>query len=168
MLNRAFASITWLILALSAAYAQQPGTTPQPAQPRLPICSQSMIVGTWQAVFSQFAVNALQSNLGFACPLTIAANGTVTPGNCLVSASQAIMNPPSGALTIDRACHVIGTISYTIKDAMGVSLPVQLSVSTWRSADGSRLSGNATVNLTCGSSPCLNNYISAFELVAGQ
>jgi hypothetical protein len=162
-LKRAVTSIALTLLGIAAASAQQPGTTPQTAQPRLPICSQSMIVGTWQAVFSQFAVNALQSNLGFACPLTIAANGALTSGNCLVSASQAIMNPPSGTLTIDRACHVIGAISYAIKDAMGVTLPVQLSVSAWRSADGSRLSGNATVNLTCGSSPCLNNYISALN-----
>jgi hypothetical protein len=47
-----------------------------------------------------------------------AANGASTPDNCLVSASQAIMNPPSGTLTNDRASHVIGTISGTIKDAI--------------------------------------------------
>jgi hypothetical protein len=69
---------------------------------------------------------------------------------------RAIMNSPSATLTIIEPA------------AMGVALPVQLSVPTWRSADGSRLSGNATVNLTCGPSPCLNNYISPFELVAGQ
>jgi hypothetical protein len=88
-----------------------------------------MIVGTWQTVFAQFAVNPLQGNLGFACPLVIAGNGTLTPGECVLSASQSIISPPSGTLTIDRACHVIGTISYTIKNAMGVTLPVQLSVS---------------------------------------
>jgi hypothetical protein len=165
MLNRVIASTIWMVLGAAAAFAQQPA--PQPAS-RLPTCTQSMIIGTSQAVFTQFAVNLLQGNLGFACPINIGGNGALTPGNCTVSASETIVSPPSGTLTIDRACHVIGTISFTIKNAMGVNLPTQLSVSVWRSADGSRLSGNATVNLTCGSSPCLNNYISPFELVAGQ
>jgi hypothetical protein len=156
MLNRAFASITCITLGVVSALAQQPATTPQLA-PRLPTCSQPMIVGTWQAVFAQFAVNPSQGNLGFACPINIAGNGALTPGNCTVSASETIVAPPSGSLTTDRACHVVGTISFTIKNAMGVTLPTQLSVSVWRSADGSRLTGNATVNLTCGSSPCLNN-----------
>jgi hypothetical protein len=159
-LNRVVASIASIFFAGAAAFAQ-------PA-PKVPACSQSMIVGTWQAVFSQLAVNPLQGNLGFACPIGIAPNGTLTPGDCILSASQAIIAPVSGTLTIDRTCHVVGSITYTLKNAMGVTLPVQLSVSAWRSADGSRLSGHVAVNLTCGSSPCVNNYISPFELVAGQ
>jgi hypothetical protein len=161
---RAVASVAWLALGLSAGHAQTP-TTPAP---RLPPCSQSMIVGTWQAVFSQFGAIALHENLGFACPIVIATNGTLTPGSCLVSAHQSLIKPPTGTLTIDRACHVVGSIAYTFENATGVTLPVQLSVSLWRSADGSRLTGNVTVSPTCGSSPCVNNYVSPFELVAAQ
>jgi hypothetical protein len=155
-LNRVVASIASIFFAGAAAFAQ-------PA-PKVPACSQSMIVGT----FNQLAVNPLQGNLGFACPISIGANGTLAPGDCILSASQSIIAPVSGTLTIDRTCHVVGSITYTLKNAMGVTLPVQLSVSAWRSADGSRLSGHVTVNLTCGSAPCLNNYISPFELVASQ
>jgi hypothetical protein len=121
-----------------------------------------MIVGTWQAVFSQFGAIALHENLGFACPIVIATNGTLTPGSCLVSAHQSLTKPPIGTLNIDRACHVVGSIAYTLQNAAGVTLPVQLS------ADGSRLTGNVTVSPTCGSSPCVNNYVSPFELAAAE
>jgi hypothetical protein len=68
-------------------------------------------------------------------------------------------------LTIDRACHVV---VYTLQNATGVTLPVQLSVSLWRSADGSRLTGNVTVSPTCGSSPCVNNYVFPAEQMPGH
>jgi hypothetical protein len=132
---RAVASVAWLVLGLSASHAQTPATP----NPRLPPCSQSMITGTWQAVFSQFGAIALHENLGFACPIVIATNGTLTPGSCLVSAHQSLTKPPIRTLNIDRACHVVGSIAYTLQNAAGVTLPVQLSVSLWRSADGSRL-----------------------------
>jgi hypothetical protein len=161
---RAVASVTWLVLGLSGGHAQ----TPTKPTPRLPPCSQSMIVGTWQAVFSQFGAIALHENLGFACPIVIATNGSLTPGSCIVAAHQSLITPPTGTLTIDRACHVVGSMAYTFENATGVTLPVQLSVSLWRSADGSRLTGNVTVNPTCGTSRCVNNYVSPFELVAAE
>jgi hypothetical protein len=159
-LNRAFPSIALTLFGVPAAMVQQPATTAPQASPGLSACTQAMIAGTWQTVFAQFAVNPLQGNLGFACPIGIAANRTLTPGECVLSASQSILSPPSGTLTIDGGCRVIGTISFMIKNAMSVILPVQLAVSVWRSA--------VTVNLTCGSAPCVNNYVFPFEFVGSR
>jgi hypothetical protein len=75
-------------------------------------------------------------------------------------------------LTIDRACHVTGSMSYNTCSSSGVGhcgVSVQLSISAWRSADGSRLTGFQRwqcpyVQNPSASVPCLSN----FELVAGQ
>jgi hypothetical protein len=156
-------------LSATAALAQQP----QHSGVRLPNCTQSMIAGTWHAVLNQnnFAVH--QDSTAFACAITVAADGTIAPTNCTLLPGMTFIEPPSGKLTIDRACHVTGSISYnTCAIASGTGgecgVSVQLSISAWRSADGSRLTGfqqyqcpNVTIGVAV---PCLSN----FELVAGQ
>src|SRR6516162_9829248 len=52
------------------------------------------IVGTWQAYFSDG---------GIACPITIAANGSITAGACKTRSTTALVHPPAGSLTINRS-----------------------------------------------------------------
>jgi hypothetical protein len=75
-LSRAIVSVTSILCAVSTAFA---------AETRLPVCSQSMIVGTWQAYFN---------NGGFACPITIAANGSITAGACETGSQVAVVQRP--------------------------------------------------------------------------
>jgi hypothetical protein len=149
---RAVVSVVSIFLGLSSAVAQQATTTPQFA-PRLPACSQSMLVGTWQAVFN--TGGGYYQN--FVCPISISSSGTLTAGTCRFFAGITATQLPSGSLIIDRACHVTGLINYTISN------PYQLSVSLWRSADGSRLSGFSEF---CGA-PCATNPGNAipFEMI---
>jgi hypothetical protein len=125
-------------LLMSTALAQQP----QAAKPgvKVPACSQAMIVRTWQAAFTSVAPLNFRV---FACPITIAANGAVSPGNCTTPDAGMTVTPPSGTLTIDSVCHVTGAINYAVveKGSSYSSYSALISVSLWRSTDGSRLSG---------------------------
>jgi hypothetical protein len=62
-------AVAWLVLGLSAGHAQTP--TNQAPRP----CSQSMIVGTWQALFSPGVSNPIAPGFpiypNFACPVSI-------------------------------------------------------------------------------------------------
>jgi hypothetical protein len=152
------ASILFGIL-ISAAAAQQPQTA-RPAA-KSPACTQSMIVGTWQAVFTSVAPLTFRV---FACPIGIDATGTLSPGSCVTPDTAMTVTPPTGTLTIDRTCHVTGTISYVVTERPSSysSYTAQLSVSLWRSIDGSKLSGSQRWTVR-GSS-----YLFPFELVAGE
>jgi hypothetical protein len=150
-LSRAVVSIALIFLGLSAAFAQQTGQTVN-AGVKLPACSQSMIVGTtWHVHFT----------FGFSCPLNIAGNGTVTAGTCLIPPSPSAFTVPqlTGMLTIDRSCHVTGSVNYTYLDPNNGWGPppasFQLTMTLWRSSDGSRLSGSALLSYpaTSGAAP---------------
>jgi hypothetical protein len=154
--------IASIFLGPSVAVAQQPAL-PLLSKSKLAACTQSMIAGTWQAVFNSFVPNTV-----FACPITISTNGTVTPGTCTFGPPElpyVLVQPPSGTLTIDRACHVTGSISYSFSSS---SLPNNISAalvpSLWRSADGSRLTGTQSVTGTCGPTCTFPNFYT-FELV---
>ena len=108
--NRLELLTTTLLLLGSSAFAQQP--TAQPPL-MLPTCTPSMIVGTWHAAFGYGTpVYGTAQNNGFACPLTIAPNGTINSGACIVGSTMTVSSPPSGTLTIDRSCHVVGLITF--------------------------------------------------------
>ena len=163
-LNRAVVSVASILFCVTAAVAEEPETTAK-LGPKLHACSQSMIVGTWQAVFWP------ASTRGFACPISIADNGTLTPGTCTLPDSNfTLTQVPSGSMTIDRACHVVGSIAYTFCDPpySGSSCQTyQQSVSLWRSSDGSRLSGfQHSSCLNCIGGPLY--FVYPFELIAGQ
>jgi hypothetical protein len=144
--HRLFASIAWVVLGLSAA-AQTAN-----AAVKLPACSQSMITGTtWQAIFAH-----PQGLVYFACPINISSNGTLTPGSCTFPSGMSAPQPLSGTLTIDRACHVTGTINYTFCQS------VQILVLLWRSSEGSRLSGFSQLTYL----PCCNYVVWPFEMIA--
>jgi hypothetical protein len=81
-------------------------------------------------------------------------------------------------LTIDRSCHVTGSITYTncgagygngTPDCVNNQQSYQAKLSLWRSGDGTRLSGSAltacTVGLDCG---LIGSYIAPMEFVVGQ
>jgi hypothetical protein len=149
-------------VAPPAALAQAQGV-------KLPNCTQSMIVGPWHAVLNQNNYVQQFNGTSFACAITIAADGTITPTNCTLLPGMTFIELPSGKLTIDRACHVTGSISYNTcmsstagGGACGVS--VQLSISAWRSVDGSRLTGFQQWQCPGQGVACLSN----FDLVAGQ
>jgi hypothetical protein len=150
-------TLTFLGSLASAAMAQQS----QHSGARPPNCTQSMIENTtWHVLFQP-------GSLAVACSITIAADGTITPTNCTqANAIVGFIALPSGKLTIDHACHVTGSIAYTICISNSdCGRNVQFSISAWRSADGSRLTG--FVRWTCdigGSGDCLDH----FEAVADQ
>jgi hypothetical protein len=165
----AAASLTFVGLLAPAALAQQP----QHSGVRLPNSTQSMIEGTWHAVLNKNNTASLGAITNFACTFSIAADGTITPTNCTLLPGMTFIELPSGKLTINKACHVTGAMSYNtcfFPDQCGIS--VQLSISAWRSADGSRLTGfqqwqcpyDYNIGGSVGSVACLSN----FELVAGQ
>jgi hypothetical protein len=88
--NRAYLSIASVFLTVSAALAQQPATTAQ-SPPKLPTCTPSMIVGTWYAAFGYGTpIYGTAQNNGFACPLNIAANGTITSGTCILGSAMTV------------------------------------------------------------------------------
>ncbi len=172
-LNRAVASIALMALAATAALAQ-------PA-PKLPACSQSMIVGTWQVLFAPGVSNPIAPGFpiypNFACPVSISTNGSLTTGNCILNDNFMLTQQPSGSLTIDRTCHVVGSIAYMVCiQNNGSCSPqsdyvVQTSVSLWRSSDGSRLSGFQSWSCSvggrgCGRTPPAN--VLPFELIESQ
>ena len=87
---------TLTIAAVLAAGSMLPGmpvssTSAQPAESvaragvRLPTCDPSMIVGTWQAAFAYGTpIYGTAQNNGFSCPLTVATDGTITSGTCIL------------------------------------------------------------------------------------
>jgi hypothetical protein len=87
--NRALASVTWVALGVSAAFAQVP--------PKLPACSQSMIVGTWQALFAPGPSNPLAPGFPiypiFACPVTISTDGSLSTGDCTLNDNFTLTQP---------------------------------------------------------------------------
>jgi hypothetical protein len=72
--------------------------------------------------------------------------------------------PPSGTLTIDRSCHVTGTINYTFCQSAPCSSGYSLQTlpSLWRSGDGSRLSGFSQLTYL----PCCNYVVWPSEMIA--
>jgi hypothetical protein len=120
-----------------------------------------MIVGSWHVY--------LPAAGGLACPVSIAANGAVAAGNCVVSPGMGItiLHPPAGTLTIDRSCHVTGSIAFDvcIGDCTNHDYSVQIMPSLWRSGDGTRLSGTGLIACT---GDCSGSFINPLELVAGQ
>jgi hypothetical protein len=104
------AAVSSLLLGLlpSDASAQSPAPAAE-----LPACSEPMIAGTWQALFEN-------PYLGFtlACSLSVSATGVISDGACDIGSfthgGWTLTQPPWGTLTINRACKVIGAISYTV------------------------------------------------------
>ena len=81
------------------------------------------------------------------------------------------MSPlPSGAMSIDNACHVVGSITFGYcNPGRSCVNSWQMTVSLWRSGDGSRLTG--TQVLTCPRCKSVQEpvtWVSPFEMVAGQ
>jgi hypothetical protein len=154
-----------LALLMSVAFAQQQVPTDRPGV-RLPACSSSMVIGTWQAAFGYTA-----QNNGFSCPLNIAADGTVTSGTCVLGSGMTVSPAPSGVLTIDNKCHVAGSLTFGYCNPGRSCVPGwHMSVSLWRSVDGSRLTG--TQVLTCPKCKSVEDpavtWVSPFEMIAGQ
>jgi hypothetical protein len=156
-LSRAIVTVASILCAVSTAFA---------AETRLPVCSQLMIVGTWQAYFSYG---------GLACPITIAANGSITAGTCKTVSTIALPHPPAGSLTIDRSCHVTGSITYSVcyprgdtPDCVNEQQSYQVTPSLWRSGDGTRLSGTALYACTVGGPECFGPWILPLEFIDGQ
>lgn len=106
----AIATATLFCLSLSAALAQQPPQR-ESSGVKLRTCFQSLIEGEWQANFY-----LAQVNHGFSCPIGISPDGTLGFGNCITAKNMTIVQPPSGILTIDRNCHVVGSITYGFSD----------------------------------------------------
>ena len=163
-LSRTTSVVAAIFLGLSAAFAQQPAPSPDAAL-KFPACSQSMLVGPkWQAVFPGVYTPGF-GWVNFSCPISISSNGSVTPGSCTVATALSnltVTQPPSGTLTIDRTCNVVGSISYTANEGV-----FQMQVSLARSINGSRLSG---FSKTCYAGICNAGkyFVYPFEMVAGQ
>jgi hypothetical protein len=158
-------------LLVSMAFAQQPDSTADRGV-KLPTCTPSMIVGTWQGAFAYGTpFYGTAQNNGFSCPLNIAADGTVTSGACIVGSEITVSPAPSGILMIDKACHVVGSITFGYCNPGRSCVNTwQMSVSLWRSVDGSRLTG--TQVLTCPKCRSTENsavtWVYPFEMVASQ
>jgi hypothetical protein len=78
---------------------------------------------------------------------------------------------PAGTLTIDNKCHVAGVLTFGYCNPGRSCINAwQMSVSLWRSADGSRLTG--TQVLTCPKCKTLQDpavsWVSPFEMVGGE
>jgi hypothetical protein len=137
------ASTLLFALFASDAFAESP--TPAVA---LPACYQSMIAGTWQALFENVFLGYTM-----ACTISVSSTGAISNSVCSIGgalrpgdANWTLTQPPSGALTINHACHVVGSINYIVCASQPCSNPNQLKniqtlPSLWRSRDGSRLSG---------------------------
>jgi hypothetical protein len=158
-------------LLMSVAFAQQQAPTDRPGV-KLPACSSSMIIGTWQAAFGYGTpIYGTAQNNGFSCPLNIAADGTVTSGACVLGSGMTVSPAPSGVLTIDNKCHVAGSLTFGYCNPGRSCVPGwHMSVSLWRSVDGSRLTG--TQVLTCPKCKSVEDpavtWVSPFEMIAGQ
>ena len=158
-------------LLISVALAQQPAQTGSPGV-KLPACSPAMIIGTWQAAFGYGTpLYGTAQNNGFSCPLNVATDGTITSGTCILGSGITVSPVPSGTVTIDRSCHVAGSITFGYcNPGRSCVNHWQMSVSLWRSADGSRLTG--TQVLTCPKCKSVQDqavtWVSPFEMIAGQ
>ena len=160
-LNRATVIVASTLWVASPAFA---------AETRLPACPQSMIVGTWQALIGGAA----------ACPITIAANGSITAGTCQTASQIAVLHPPAGSLTINRSCHVTGSITLAFcsstcdnnyvctPDCVNYQASLQVTPSLWRSGDGTRLSGTALNACTVAGPACVGSWMAPMELIDGQ
>jgi hypothetical protein len=159
-------------LLMSAAFAQQQQAQTDRPGVKLPACSSSMIIGTWQAAFGYGTpIYGTAQNNGFSCPLNIAADGTVTSGACILGSGMTVSPAPSGVLTIDNKCHVAGSLTFGYCNPGRSCVPGwHMSVSLWRSVDGSRLTG--TQVLTCPKCKSVEDpavtWVSPFEMIAGQ
>jgi hypothetical protein len=83
-------------------------------------------------------------------------------------------------LTINRSCHVTGSITltfcYSSCDANNVCTPdcvnsqvsMQVTPSLWRSGDGTRLSGTALNACPVAGPNCVGSWIAPMELIDGQ
>jgi hypothetical protein len=162
-------------LLASTAFAQAPEPVQPPAQAavgvKLPVCCQRMIAGSWQAVFGNSFLGVT-----LVCSLNISSAGVISNSLCNIGTypfgSQTVTQPPSGTLTIDRACHVTGSIDYIVCSGSpcgnpGASTTVQNQASLWRSRDGTRLSGFPQWNPP---NPPPQNIVQFFplHLIAGQ
>jgi hypothetical protein len=90
---------------------------------------------------------------------------------CIVGSEITVSPAPSGTLMIDKACHVVGSITFGYCNPGRSCVNTwQMSVSLWRSVDGSRLTG--TQVLTCPKCRSLENsavtWVYPFEMVASQ
>jgi hypothetical protein len=170
---RAAVSAALIIVGLSSASGQ-------PAS-KVPVCSQSMIVGTWQALFAPGVSNPLAPGFpiypNFACAVNISPGGSLTTGNCTLNDNFALTEQVSGELMIDRMCHVIGSITYSICNrnigacAAQNDYLIQTSVSLWRSRDGSRLTGFQSWSCSIGGRGCGRTppaYVLPLELIESQ
>jgi hypothetical protein len=123
-----------------------------------------MIVGTWQALFAPGPSNPLAPGFPiypiFACPVSISTDGSLGTGDCTLNDNFTLTQQPSGKLTIDRTCHVVGSITYSICYQINGACSaqndyvIQTSVSLWRSRDGSRLSGFQSWSCSIGGRGC--------------
>jgi hypothetical protein len=124
-----------LMLLVSTASAQG-------VRPLAPCMQSQLIFTTWQAVFApqQDAGGRAPGNIAFACPMRISLSGAISFGTCTAGLPDGTVPQPSGTLTIDRTCNITGTISYSVCSAtyFGGCVPRQISVSLWRSGDGTR------------------------------
>jgi hypothetical protein len=157
-----------------------PSASGQPAS-KAPVCSQSMIVGTWQALFAPGVSNPLAPGFpiypNFTCSLNIAPSGSLTASNRTLNDSFMLTEQASGELMIDRVCHVIGSITYSICNrnngacAAQNDYLIQTSVSLWRSRDGSRLTGFQSWSCSIGGRGCGRTppaYVLPLELIESQ
>ena len=114
---------------------------------------------------------SLRYNIAFACPMRISLSGAVSFGTCTTGLPDGTVPQPTGTLTIDRTCNVTGTISYSVCSAtyFGGCVPRQISVSLWRSGDGTRLTGFQKIINPNDSSQSFTgfSYMLPFDLVAG-
>jgi hypothetical protein len=134
------------------------------ASPTVPACRPAYAAATchWATRDRHTGARLLLCNIAHAHQLS-------TGLFCLWAGSTvAYRHPNRRAEPIARPLALIARGACIADLATGVTLPVQLSGSIWRSADGSRLTGNVTVSPTCGSSLCMNNYVPPFELVAAE
>jgi hypothetical protein len=81
------------------------------------------------------------------------------------------LDASSVVLTIDNKCHVAGSMTFGYcNPGRSCVTAWQMSVSLWRSADGSRLTG--TQVLTCPKCKSVQDpattWVSPFEMIAGQ
>ena len=135
-----------------------PSTTKGPGV--FPVYDRRDMAGT----FCAWAINPLAPGFPiypiFACPVSISNDGSLGTGDCTLNDNFTLTQQPSGKLTIDRTCHVIGSITYSICNQINGACSaqsdyaIQTSVSLWRSRDGSRLSGFQSWSCSIGGRGC--------------
>ena len=100
---------------------------------------------------------------------------SITAGTCQTASQIAVLHPPAGSLTINRSCHVTGSITYSVcydlnnvgtPDCVNYQQSYQATLSLWRSGDGTRLSGTALSS--CTGYGCGGPWIGPMEFIDGQ